>query len=86
MATPESDRVRRLALARDTWSLTPRQLAVLEHLIHGDASKTIADKLGCRVNTVEVHVSAILKKAQVSSRAALVARFWTDLGTTPASE
>jgi DNA-binding NarL/FixJ family response regulator len=80
MTASESDRAHRLALARAAWALTPRQVAVLEHLIHGDPSKTIAEKLGCRVNTVEVHVSAILKKARVGSRVALVARFWTDLG------
>ncbi len=65
--------LRRMARA---WRLTPRQTQVLGCLVLGDANKVIAEKLGCAVGTVELHVSAILGKAKVESRAAVVAAFW----------
>ncbi len=74
---PEIDRARRLSVARERWGLTPRQLMVLELVAQGDANKAIAEKLRCSDNTVEVHVSAIFRKARVENRAALVAKFWT---------
>ena len=66
----------RLARATRMWNLTPRQGEVLALVAHGDANKTIADKLDCAPGTVELHVSAILAKANAESRAALVAMFW----------
>ncbi len=66
----------RLARATRMWKLTPRQSEVLGLVVHGDANKTIADKLDCAAGTIELHVSAILSKAQAASRAALIAMFW----------
>ena len=68
--------VERIARATRMWNLTPRQAEVLAHLVQGDANKTIADKLDCAPGTIELHVSAILAKAEVESRAALIALFW----------
>jgi DNA-binding CsgD family transcriptional regulator len=67
----------RLEDAARRWRLTARERDVLAHLARGDANKDIATKLGCAVATVEIHVSAILRKARADSRARIVARYWT---------
>jgi len=77
IAEPERDLELRLQRVAVAWSLTPRHLDVLRRLVLGEANKAIAERLGLSVATVEVHVSAILKKARVDGRAELVARFWT---------
>lgn len=59
------------------WLLTPRERDVLALVARGLANKDVATTLGCAVATVEIHVSAILRKAGVDSRAQVVARFWT---------
>ena len=76
LRSPSSNLGERLARATRMWTLTPRQGDVLALVVNGDANKTIADKLGCAAGTVELHVSAILAKANAESRAALVAMFW----------
>jgi DNA-binding CsgD family transcriptional regulator len=67
---PAAPRVEQLARR---WSLTARQAEVLALICKGRANKQIALDLQCAVRTVEIHVSDILRKAQVVSRAALVA-------------
>lgn len=49
-------------------ALTARQREVLERMADGCSNKDIADALGMRVNTVRVHVAAILRTLQVDSR------------------
>jgi DNA-binding NarL/FixJ family response regulator len=49
-------------------SLTPREREVLHHLARGYAYKRIALRLGISARTVESHVSAVLRKLQLSSR------------------
>ena len=44
-------------------------LEVLEHLSAGRRNRAIADRLGISENTVKFHVSKILRKLGVSSRA-----------------
>jgi len=61
----------RAAAAR--WQLTPRQTEVLALLARGHTNARIAAELGCAEGTVEIHVSRILGRAQVESRAALIA-------------
>ena len=56
--------------------LTPRQAEVLQLLVTGEANKGIAAKLQCATRTVEMHVTALLDKAGVTSRAELIARFF----------
>ena len=63
---------------RRRFRLTGRQTLILEHLARGLASKSIAEILDCSEKTVAFHVSAIFDKTGVDSRAALVARFWTE--------
>jgi DNA-binding CsgD family transcriptional regulator len=66
----------RLARVARAWALTPRQADVLRLVAQGDTNKAIAAALGCAEVTVELHVSAILRKAHVDRRAALTAAFW----------
>ncbi|MFL5894251.1 MAG: response regulator [Thermoleophilaceae bacterium] len=49
-------------------SLTPREREVLRHLARGYLYKEIAQRLGISVKTVEAHVSAVLRKLQLSNR------------------
>ncbi|GEM_PF-1037576 len=58
------------------WNLTPRQGSVMALLVEGLANKEIAMRLGCSVGTIENHVTCILRRAHVTSRAALTAAFW----------
>jgi len=48
--------------------LTPREREVLRHIARGYMYKEIALSLGISVKTVEAHVSAVLRKLQLSSR------------------
>jgi DNA-binding NarL/FixJ family response regulator len=48
--------------------LTPRELEVLRHLARGYLYKEIALALGISAKTVEAHVSAVLRKLQLSNR------------------
>jgi len=48
--------------------LTPREREVLQHIARGYMYKEIAQRLGISAKTVEAHVSAVLRKLQLSSR------------------
>ncbi|HEX8647594.1 MAG TPA: response regulator transcription factor [Thermoleophilaceae bacterium] len=48
--------------------LTPREREVLQHIARGYMYKEIALRLGISAKTVEAHVSAALRKLQLSSR------------------
>lgn len=48
--------------------LTPREREVLRHIARGYMYKEVAQRLGISVKTVETHVSAVLRKLQLSSR------------------
>lgn len=57
-------------------ALTERQLQVMRLMAHGHSNKEIARALHLAENTVKVHVTAILRELNVSSRAqAIVALF-----------
>lgn len=75
--TPRHSAVERARSAARRWRLTPRQSEVLGLLSEGLSNRAIATGLRCSESTVEIHVSAILAKAEVESRAALVARVWS---------
>jgi len=62
-----------LTRARERWALTPRQQVVLERIIDGESTATIAASLDITARAVELHVTALLERADVESRAALVA-------------
>jgi DNA-binding NarL/FixJ family response regulator len=57
--------------------LTPREREVLRYIARGYAYKQIARQLSISVKTVETHVSAVLRKLQLSSRHELT-RWATD--------
>jgi DNA-binding CsgD family transcriptional regulator len=54
------------------FGLTPAQGRVLVLIARGASNATISAELGIAERTVETHVTAILEKAQVGSRAALI--------------
>ncbi len=56
------------AAAGSAEQLTPREREVLRHIARGYMYKEIAQRLGISVKTVEAHVSAVLRKLQLSSR------------------
>jgi DNA-binding NarL/FixJ family response regulator len=63
-STPEREAGERPGLE----TLTPREREVLHHLARGYAYKQIGARLGISARTVESHVSAVLRKLQLSSR------------------
>jgi DNA-binding NarL/FixJ family response regulator len=69
----------RVLVAARIWGLTARQAEVLGCLTEGLPNKLIASRLGCALGTVELHVTAILKKTEVLCRGELVAKFWGSL-------
>jgi DNA-binding NarL/FixJ family response regulator len=52
----------------DVDQLTPREREVLRHLARGYLYKEIAQRLDISPKTVEAHVSAVLRKLQLSNR------------------
>jgi DNA-binding NarL/FixJ family response regulator len=56
------------AAHEDLDQLTPREREVLRHIARGYMYKEVAQRLGISVKTVEAHVSAVLRKLQLSSR------------------
>ncbi len=56
------------ALSEGNNPLTAREREVLRHIARGYLYKEIALRLGISVKTVEAHVSAVLRKLQLSNR------------------
>lgn len=54
--------------------LTPREDAVLQHVLAGASNPAIAVRLRCSVKTVEFHVSNILRKTGEKTRVGLIVR------------
>ena len=52
----------------DLDQLTAREREVLRHIARGYMYKEVAQRLGISTKTVEAHVSAVLRKLQLSSR------------------
>jgi DNA-binding NarL/FixJ family response regulator len=48
--------------------LTTREREVLQHIARGYLYKEVAARLGISAKTVEAHVSAVLRKLQLSNR------------------
>lgn len=76
---PGDDVDGRLAAAAQRWALTARQGDVLALLVRGQANKEIARALECAENTVELHVTQLLKRSGSPSRTHLIAAFWSTL-------
>ncbi len=69
----ELDSLRRSAPTENRRGLTPRELQVLRLVATGDTNKAIAAKLALSNRTVDRHVSNILTKLSVPTRAAATA-------------
>ena len=69
----------RLATAATTWQLSPRMLETLMLLAAGLSNKEIACARGRSEVTIEYHVTALLRRAGVDTRARLMAKFWLGL-------
>jgi DNA-binding CsgD family transcriptional regulator len=74
---PAADPRARATHFAQRWTLTERQSEILAEVARGQSNKTIAALLGCAENTVEFHVTTLLRKAECESRSQLVARFWS---------
>jgi DNA-binding CsgD family transcriptional regulator len=66
----------RMSAAARAWRLSLRQAEVLAHLVRGDTNKDIATRLGVSPRTVEIHTSAILRKAGADTRTQLARLVW----------
>ncbi len=55
-----------------TEPLTPRELEVLQHIVHGETGPQIAEALSLSVKTVEWHRSNLMSKLRVHNTAELV--------------
>jgi DNA-binding CsgD family transcriptional regulator len=81
---PSADRADLVARSTARWRLTARQRDVLALLADGAPNAAIAATLGVGERAVELHVSAILDKAGVANRAALIAAvLGGDRGSSP---
>lgn len=67
-ADPAGERVPAPSFDPELDQLTPRERQVLRLIARGYAYKEIARELGISAKTVESHVSAVLRKLQLSSR------------------
>ena len=66
----------RTAQAATRWSLTQRQREVLELVVEGLPTRTVAAVLAVSERCVEAHLTAIFERAQVDSRAELAVAVW----------
>lgn len=79
---PSAAAVNGVSAAANRFGLTPAQTRVLERVARGASNAKIAAELGVAERTVEAHVTAILVKAQVPSRAALIVEIFREHRTT----
>jgi DNA-binding CsgD family transcriptional regulator len=63
-----------VARAGDRWGFTARELQVLEGVASGMPTRTLAAQLGVSERTVEAHLTRMFAKAQVATRAEMIAK------------
>lgn len=61
------------------YGFTRRETQVLEHLLEGVSSRTIAARLDLGVRTVESHIARLLEKSECESRGELIARVFQSM-------
>lgn len=71
-------------VAAKTWRLSRRQAEVLALVVEGYPNASIAQHLGISICTVEVHVTALLARADVDNRSSLVVRALGEAATSRA--
>ncbi|MEO6771874.1 MAG: LuxR C-terminal-related transcriptional regulator [Kofleriaceae bacterium] len=59
-------------VASARWTLTPRQREVLELVVRGIATPTIAAQLEVSARAIELHLTALFDRASVDNRSALI--------------
>jgi DNA-binding CsgD family transcriptional regulator len=76
-----SDDAKRIANRLDelkrSHDLKPRQIEVLARIVRGLSNKEIASDLDCAENTVEYHLTQLLRRTATSGRTQLTAWFWS---------
>jgi FixJ family two-component response regulator len=78
-ARQRAEQARREALRAQFAALSPRELEVLQHVVHGRMNKEIAADLGINIRTVKLHRTAITTKLGVHSSAELT-QLWIESG------
>lgn len=73
---PEGDVATRIALFADAQGLSPREQDVLRLVLRGLDLQNIASELVISPGTVKAHLHRIYVKSEVSSREALIEKFW----------
>ncbi len=63
-----------MAIPKQDYGITPRELEILEAVVQGSGNKEIADKLSMSIHTVDTHLRHIFRKLSVNTRAAAVAK------------
>jgi DNA-binding CsgD family transcriptional regulator len=76
-SAPLADADARVAILRRSFGLTVRQAEVLVGVANGQSNKEIARDLDCAENTIEFHVTQLLKKFTVQGRGQLIAKVWS---------
>jgi len=66
----------RLDVAHERWQLSPRQLAVLRRLAHGESDQEIANALGFTAAAVDFVIRQLLQKSGTDTRTELITRLW----------
>ena len=66
----------RVSQVREIYRLTTTEARVLACVANGDSNKGVAERLAGAPRTIEVHVSSILRKCGLETRAQLIAWFW----------
>lgn len=77
LTRPPSTEVAQTPLRRDLPGLehlTPRQIEVLDELLHGQTSKEIARKLDVAEGTVKIHLAAIYRALGVRTRGEAISK------------
>lgn len=67
---------RAVETAREAWGLSAREVEVLGGIATGQANRDIAAELRLAARTIELHVTSLLRKASVESRAQLIIALW----------
>lgn len=68
-----SNNMLRRRIRRDIMQLSPREVEIVQHLVHGLTNKQIAVRLRVSDKTVKNHLSNIFGKLQMANRAQVVA-------------
>jgi DNA-binding CsgD family transcriptional regulator len=77
-APEDSERIaKRLGELERSHGFKPRQIDVLARIVRGYSNKEIAADLACAENTVEYHLTQLLRRTATSGRTQLAAWFWS---------